>query len=317
MVADVWHNACLPDGAERERSWTLEEEVMQIRVGYELTYSCPQATPMILTLNIHDSRASDIVVPDPVCTSPSSPVSGYCDSFGNWCTRLVAPSGDFRVFAHGIVKDTGLPDIVAPQTPQTPVEALPEDALRFLLASRYCETDLLSPIAWQLFGNGPTGWGRVQAICDFVHHHIQFGYGFARSTKTAWEVYEERAGVCRDFAHLAIAFCRSMNIPARYCTGYLGDIGVPVSDAPMDFSGWFEAFLGDRWYTFDARHNTPRIGRVLIARGRDASDVAISTTFGPSFLKSFKVWTDECVGRRTSLPGSDFRDLPWESRVAS
>jgi transglutaminase-like putative cysteine protease len=250
---------------------------------------------MILALSIHPSRASDIVVADPVGTWPAWSMSGYRDSFDNHCTRIVAPAGELRLFTDALVNDTGLPDVVAPGAPQTPVEALPEETLRFLLGSRYCETDLLSPIAWQLFGNATPGWARVQAICDFVHNHIQFGYGFARSTKTAWDVYQERAGVCRDFAHLAIAFCRSMNIPARYCTGYLGDIGVPLSDAPMDFSGWFEAFLNGRWYTFDARHNTPRIGRVLIARGRDASDVAISTAFGPSFLTSFKVWTDEIV----------------------
>jgi transglutaminase-like putative cysteine protease len=271
---------------------------MQIRVGYELTYTCPQETPMILTLSIHSSRASDIIVPDPVCTCPSSPVTGYRDSFGNWCTRIVAPRGELHVFTDALVNDTGLPDIVAPGTPQTPVEALPEETLQFLMGSRYCETDLLSPIAWQLFGNTRPGWERVQAICHFVHHHMQFGYGFARSTKTAWEAYQERAGVCRDFAHLAIAFCRCVNIPARYCTGYLGDIGVPASSAPMDFSGWFEAFLDGRWYTFDARHNTPRIGRVLIARGRDASDVAISTAFGPGLLTAFRVWTDEFVARR-------------------
>jgi transglutaminase-like putative cysteine protease len=281
---------------------------MQIRVGYELTYVCPQITPVILTLSIHPSRAADIVVPDPVGVRPSCPITGYRDSFGNWCTRLVAPAGELQVFTDALVNDSGLPDVVAPGTPQTPVESLPEEALRFLLASRYCETDLLSPIAWQLFGNTPTGWDRVQAICDFVHNHITFGYGFARSTKTAWDVYQERAGVCRDFAHLAISFCRCMNIPARYCTGYLGDIGVPASDSPMDFSGWFEAFLGDRWYTFDARHNTPRIGRVLIARGRYASDVAISTVFGPSFLSKFKVWTDEVVPRRAPLLSFDFRD---------
>jgi transglutaminase-like putative cysteine protease len=224
----------------------------------------------------------------------------HTDSFGNWCTRIVAPAGEVRIFADALVSDTGLPDIVAPEAPQAPVESLPPDTLLFLLGSRYCETDLLTPIAWQLFGGTPPGWPRVQAICDYVHGRIQFGYGFARPTKTAWQVHEERAGVCRDFAHLAIAFCRSMNIPARYCTGYLGDIGVPPSDAPMDFSGWFEAFLGGDWYTFDARHNTPRIGRVLIARGRDASDVAISTAFGASALTGFRVWTDEVVAKEPS-----------------
>jgi transglutaminase-like putative cysteine protease len=275
---------------------------MQIRVGYHLTFSSPSATPMVLTLCIHPSRAADLVVPDRMCVEPWCPTPGYTDSFDNRCTRILAPAGTVRIFADGVVNDSGLPDLVAPGALQTPVESLPEETLRFLLGSRYCETDLLSPIAWQLFGNTLPGWQRVQAICDFVHGHLQFGYGFARSTKTAWEAYQERAGVCRDFAHLAIALCRSLNIPARYCTGYLGDIGVPASDAPMDFSGWFEAFLNGQWYTFDARHNTPRIGRVLIARGRDASDVAISTAFGPATLTSFKVWTDEVVAKRPFIP---------------
>jgi transglutaminase-like putative cysteine protease len=278
---------------------------MQIRVGYELTYSFDRPTPMILALSIHPSRAADVVVPDPVRSDPPCPTTGYSDSYDNWCTRVVAPSGQIRIFSDAIVNDGGLPDPVVPGACQVPVEALPPETLRFLLGSRYCETDLLSPIAWQLFGSTPMGWSRVQAICDFVHQHVRFGYGFARSTKTAWDAYRERTGVCRDFAHLAIAFCRSMNIPARYCTGYLGDIGVPPSSAPMDFSGWFEAYLDGRWYTFDARHNVPRIGRVLIARGRDASEVAISTSFGPTALKSFQVWTDEIGTRRSSGPQCD------------
>ncbi len=274
---------------------------MQIRVGYELIYGCVQPSPMILNLRIHPSRASDIVVPDEIRTEPNVPLSHQLDSFGNWCTRFVAPPGDFRIFSDALVEDSGQPDVVARGAQQTAVEHLPADALLFLRGSRYCETDLLSAIAWQMFGHTPTGWDRVQAICDFVHNHIRFGYSFARPTKTAWEVYQERAGVCRDFAHLAVAFCRSMNIPARYCTGYLGDIGVPASDAPMDFSGWFEAYLDGRWYTFDARHNTPRIGRIVLARGRDAADVAISTAFGPSMLKGFRVWTDDVSSRRPSM----------------
>jgi transglutaminase-like putative cysteine protease len=248
---------------------------------------------MILMLNVHFSRVSDIVIPDHLRTSPSLPISAYRDSFGNWCTRVVAPAGQTRIFADGLINDTGDPDVIVADARQTRVEALPEDTLMFLLGSRYCETDRLTEVAWKLFANSPTGWGRVQAICNFVHHHIAFGYAHARPTKTAWEAYQEGAGVCRDFAHLAIAFCRCMNIPARYCTGYLGDIGVPRVDAPMDFSGWFEAYLGGVWYTFDARHNAPRVGRVLIGRGRDAADVAISTTFGPNVLAGFKVWTDE------------------------
>jgi transglutaminase-like putative cysteine protease len=268
---------------------------MDIRVGYELTYDCPQEIPLVLMLRIHPCRASDIVVADPVGVQPPCPMHEYRDSFDNLCTRVVAPPGRLRIFTDARVKDSGLPDPVVPWASQTPIEALPEEAHRFLLGSRYCETDVLSPIAWQLFSHTRPGWERVQAICDFVHDRIQFGYAFARSTKTAWEAYQERAGVCRDFAHLAIALCRCMNVPARYCTGYLGDIGVPPSDAPMDFSGWFEAFLDGQWYAFDARHNTPRIGRIVIARGRDAADVAISTAFGPGHLTGFKVWTDEVV----------------------
>jgi transglutaminase-like putative cysteine protease len=268
---------------------------MKIRVGYELAYECPQVTPMILMLKIHDCHASNILVPDQVVTTPSLPLDTYRDCFGNICTRLVAPVGEVVVKTDALVSAPGEPDIVAPWAKQTPVELLPEDTLRFLIGSRYCETDRLSELAWSLFGNAPTGWGRVQAICDFVHNHLTFGYQFARSTRTAWEAYNERVGVCRDFAHLALTLCRCMNIPARYCTGYLGDIGVPASDAPMDFSGWFEAYLDGQWYTFDARHNIPRIGRIIIARGCDAADVAISTAFGPSLLKRFQVRTDEVL----------------------
>ena len=266
---------------------------MQIRVGCELVYECPQPTPMILMLNIHFTRVSDIVRPDHLVTFPSLPISSYRDSYGNWCSRIVAPAGETRITTDALINDSGLPDIVAPDAKQTPVEALPEETLIFLLGSRYCDTERLLPIAWQLFGNAPTGWGRVQAICDFVHQHIEFGYQHARPTKTAWEAYEERTGVCRDFAHLAVAFCRCMNIPARYCSGYLGDMGTPPPYPPMDFAGWFDAWLDGRWYTFDPRNNVPRIGRVLMARGRDAADVAISTTFGPNTLTGFRVWTDE------------------------
>ena len=198
--------------------------IMQIRVGYELIYDCAQPTPMILTLNIHFTRVSDIVVPDHLVTSPSIPITGYRDGFGNWCSRIVAPPGQIRLSTDAIVNDTGRPDEVAAAAQQIPVQNLPEETLLFLLGSRYCETDRLSEAAWDLFGNSPPGWARVQAICDFVHNHIVFGYEHARSTKTAWDVFNERKGVCRDYAHLAVAFCRCMNFPARYCTGYLGDI---------------------------------------------------------------------------------------------
>jgi transglutaminase-like putative cysteine protease len=265
---------------------------MQIRAGFEIVYDCPNPTPMLLMLSIHPSRLSSLRTPHRILFDRPVVATEYRDGYDNLCTRIVAPSGRLAISADFIVGDGGAPDPVVLDARQDPVEDLPDDVLTYLLGSRYCETDRLSEIAWSLFGKTPPGWRRVQAICDFVHDHLTFGYQHARPTKTAWEAYNERQGVCRDFAHLAIAFCRCMNIPARYCTGYLGDIGIPPVDAPMDFSGWFEAFLNGRWYTFDARHNTPRIGRILMGRGRDATDVAITTTFGPNSLVGFKVVTD-------------------------
>lgn len=266
---------------------------MRLRVGYELLYDCPQPTPMMLMLHIHHTRAGDIVVPDQLCTDPMVPLQAYRDGFGNWCSRIVAPAGRTRIFATAILNDTGATDPVLPGAQQHAVQDLPTEALVFLLGSRYCETDRLTEIAWQLFAQTPTGWGRVQAICDFVHAHIAFNYADARPTRTAWEAFQERRGVCRDFAHLAVAFCRCMNIPARYCTGYLGDIGIPPPYGPMDFAAWFEAYLDGAWHVFDPRNNMPRIGRVLMARGRDAVDVAITNTFGPNMLAQLTVWTDE------------------------
>jgi transglutaminase-like putative cysteine protease len=266
---------------------------MQIRVGYELVYELPQATPMILALSVHYSRASDLLRPDNMVTNPAVPITAYRDGFGNWCSRILAPKGTISISADTVLNDSGRPDPISPYAMQHPVEQLPEEALVFLLGSRYCETDRLTEAAWRLFGGTPLGWQRVQAICDFVHHHIKFGYEHASPTKTAWDVFNQPLGVCRDYAHLAVAFCRAMNIPARYCTGYLGDIGMPPPYATMDFAGWFEAYLGGQWHTFDPRNNEPRIGRVLIARGRDAADVAITTTFGPNTLKRFFVRTDE------------------------
>ncbi|WP_153162240.1 transglutaminase family protein [Zoogloea sp. 1C4] len=266
---------------------------MKIRIGFDLIYDCPQPTPMILTLTVHASRVADLITPDLLVTEPAVPVTAYRDTFGNWCSRLLAPKGTLRLTTDAIVHDSGLPDVVVPNARQTPVTELPDETLLFLLGSRYCETDRLTDVAWKLFGHTPPGWARVQAVCDHVHSHIAFGYEHARHTKTAWDVFHERVGVCRDYAHLAITFCRCLNIPARYCTGYLGDMGMPPPYGPMDFAGWFEVWLDGHWYTFDARNNTPRIGRVLIARGRDAADVAISNTFGPNALKRFIVRTDE------------------------
>lgn len=273
---------------------------MNIRIGYELVFNCPQATPMILALNVHPSRTPNLVIPDPVMTDPPIPVAVYFDSYGNQCARIVAPKGVLRLSTDAVINDSGLPDAINPQARQTAVEQLPDQTLLFLLGSRYCETDPLADTAWQLFDNNVTGWSRVQAICDYVHNHIEFGYHHARNNKTAYEVLQEKRGVCRDFAHLAIALCRCMNIPARYCTGYLGDMGIPPPYGQMDFAAWFEAYLDGRWYIFDPRNNIPRIGRILIARGRDAADVAISTAFGPNTLESFKVRTDEISGELTA-----------------
>jgi transglutaminase-like putative cysteine protease len=266
---------------------------VKIRIGYEIAYECPKPTPMLLVLSVHPSRLGDLATPHRIVFDPPISHADYRDGFGNICTRIVAPAGALTISCDQIVTDPGTPDIVVPDAEQHAIEDLPEDALVFLLGSRYCETDRLSEAAWALFGAVPPGWPRVQAVCDFVHDHMRFGYEHARPTKSAWDAYRERTGVCRDFAHLAVALCRCMNVPARYCTGYLGDIGVPPSDAPMDFSGWFEAYLGGRWYTFDARHNCPRIGRIVMARGRDATDVAISTSFGSSLLTGFTVVTNQ------------------------
>jgi transglutaminase-like putative cysteine protease len=266
---------------------------MQIRLGYELNYSFPQPTPMILALSIHYSRASDIIIPDYVTTDPPVAIGGYRDGFGNWCTRIVAPRGHIQIKTDALVRDTGQPDRVVPDAWQHSVQDLPEETLVFLLGSRYCETDLLSQAAWDMFGQSQPGWARVQAICDYVHHRIKFDYQQARATRTAWEALNECTGVCRDFAHLAIALCRCLNIPARYCTGYLGDMGTLPPYGVGDFAAWIEVYIGGGWHTFDPRNNVPRIGRVLLARGRDASDVAIATTFGPFTLESFRVWTDD------------------------
>jgi transglutaminase-like putative cysteine protease len=226
-------------------------------------------------------------------TEPQLDVRTYIDSFGNKCARFVAPPGRLRLSMATTIRDSGEKDPVHLAAPENAVGELPNEVLTYLLSSRYCEVDRLSNIAVELFGNVAPGWNRVQAICDYVHNHIVFAYADARRTRTAWEAFNERKGVCRDFAHLAIALCRCMNIPARYCTGYLGDMGTPPPYSTMDFAAWFEAYLGGAWHTFDPRNNVPRIGRILIARGRDAADVAIATTFGPHWLERFTVCTDE------------------------
>jgi transglutaminase-like putative cysteine protease len=266
---------------------------MRISAGCQIVYDCPQPTPMLLVVTPHPSCAPDLVGPHELAFDPPVAARSYNDGFGNVCTRIVAPAGRLTIATRMLVEDSGMPDPVIRAAWQRSVEELPDEMLIYLLGSRYCDTDRLSDIAWSLFGQGPTGWDRVQAICDYVHDRIAFGYEHARATRTASEAFTERRGVCRDYAHLAITLCRCVNIPARYCTGYLGDIGMPPPYGPMDFAAWFEVYLDDRWHTFDARNNVPRIGRILLARGRDATDVAIATTFGPCTLAGFSVFTDE------------------------
>ncbi|MFI7587267.1 transglutaminase family protein [Spongisporangium articulatum] len=275
---------------------------MRIRLGYRIGYEFEQPTAMIATLNVHHSRVSDLERPDVMRTSPTVDYTSYRDGYGNWCNRLVAPAGAFAVTTDTVVRDPGTLDEVPETDYSLKVEYLPQEALVYLLASRFCESDLLSEAAWDLFGQLPRDWSMVQAISRFVHEHITFDHAAARPTMSAAEVFETRRGVCRDFAHLGVALCRAMNIPARYCTGYLGDIGVP-DNPPMDFSGWFEVYLSGGWHTVDPRNFVPRTGRVLIARGRDAADVAITTTFGPNVMTHFEVWTDELPDPSASSGG--------------
>lgn len=263
---------------------------MLIRFGYDITVTCENPTPMICLMDVRPERHGDMQAAEQIITAPAVETHTYIDMFGNICRRFTAPPGEFSIWADGTIADSGAYDPVHLDAEEVPIPDLPDDCLAYLGGSRYCETDRLSQTAWDLFENVAPGWGRVQAICDFVHGHLTFGYENARATRTAREAYEERIGVCRDFAHLAITFCRCMNIPARYVNGHLGDIGVPILD-PMDFSAWMEVYLGSEWMTFDPRNNTPRIGRIQVAHGRDAADVPLINSFGPHSLKSFRVWT--------------------------
>jgi transglutaminase-like putative cysteine protease len=267
--------------------------MIRIKVGCDLSFELAQPTPMIVVLNVHYSRASDLEQPDYVITRPRVSLEGYRDSFGNWCYRFLAPAGHFEILTNAIVRDSGEWDGVALAAVQHSVEELPAETLQFLLASRYCETDRLMDEAWRLFGNVAPGWARVQAVCDYVHDIMNFGYEYSRPTRTAFEAYTERHGVCRDYAHLAITFCRCLNIPTRYCTGYITDIGLPPPYEAMDFAAWMEVYLGGHWHVFDPRNNAPRIGRVLVAYGRDAADVPLTHSFGPNTLSKFLVWAEE------------------------
>ena len=266
---------------------------MLIRLGYDIIFDAPAPVATVALLKVHPSRVDDLRMPDELHLEPTTEVTTYLDSFGNNCCRFLAPAGQIRICNSTLIYDAGIPDPVAPSAREVPPQDLPHEALRYLLSSRYCEVDRMLNIATELFAGVAPGWNRVQSVCQWVHDKVKFGYEYASATKTALDVFADRKGVCRDFQHLAITMCRALNIPARYATGYLGDIGVPPAPVAMDFSAWFEAYLEDRWWTFDARHNHPRIGRVLMAVGRDASDVALTTSFGTANLLEFRVTTDE------------------------
>jgi transglutaminase-like putative cysteine protease len=270
---------------------------MQIAYGYRIDMVCDHRTPVITMLDVHPDRAGDRVTLDlpqvtALATGETLDASMiYTDQFGNLCRRIMAPAGGFSIRADGVIRDSGLPDQADLLAEHVPPERLPHETLVYLLGSRYCETDLLVQEAWSRFGHIAGGHAKVKAICDFTHGHIRFDYNSARSTRSAHDAFREGVGVCRDYAHLALTLCRCLNIPARYCTGYLGEIGVPPDPNPGDFSGWFEAFVGGRWWTFDARHNKARIGRIVMARGRDATDVPILNSFGAHVLQHFEVIT--------------------------
>lgn len=276
---------------------------MLIRVGYSMTIEVAQPTHLVTMMGVHPERASDLKWQSPTETFPKVTKRAFIDQYGNSCLRMVAPAGEFTITQDAVVTDTGEPDPIQPEAIEWSSDRVPDDCLRYLTGSRYCETDRLSQLAWRLFGDVEPGWARVQAVCDYVHDRMAFSYGYARATRTALEAHQECVGVCRDFAHLAISFCRCLNIPARYVNGYLGDIGVEPDPSPMDFSAWFEVYLGGRWYAFDARHNRPRIGRVVVARGRDAMDVPLLHSFGLHTLRVFRVWADEVDSRASVSPG--------------
>jgi len=269
---------------------------MLIKIGYDISLNLSVPSAVLCALFVHPDREKDLLAPEDFCVTPELPVEFYHDMFGNKCARVTAGAGPIRFTSSATVRDSGLPDAYEPHAIQHEVQDLPVDVLPYVLPSRYCDSDShLLAFAWNRFGTTPKGWIRVQAIVDFVHKHLRFDYQKARADRTASDGFREGVGVCRDFTHLAITLCRCMNIPARYATGYLGDIGVPPVPDPMDFSAWFEVYLNHQWYTFDARHNRQRIGRIVMARGRDASDVALTTVFGSHLLTKFTVVTDEVM----------------------
>ena len=288
---------------------------MLILSEFNIQFHLPCKTPMVTLLHLYPSLASrlrsgdELLIENLVSADPADNIvvrtTDYLDSFGNHCARFMAPAGHLKLSGSNIIDAEPTPDPVYPGARQVPVEDLPSDTLQYLLSSRYCEVDRFVPIAFDLFGSIPEGWQRATAIRDWVHEKVAFSYNAARSTKTAMDVFTERIGVCRDFQHLAITLSRCMNIPARYVTGYIGDIRMPVG-GPGDFSAWYQVFLDGQWMDLDARHNYPRLGRILMAIGRDAADVAITTSFGSAQLTYFYVESNEVDenGRQVPKPES-------------
>ncbi len=265
---------------------------MRLRIGFDFTIVSEIATPTAAIVRPRDSDAHALI-DERLTIEPALDLHRYQDSFGNLVWRWLAPAGTMTMRYDAIADRDRLPDEVLADLPGTPVSELPDEAIVYTLPSRYCPSDMVIGDAWNLFGATPDGWARVQAICDWAHANIAYGYGNSISTTSGYDAYLNRAGVCRDFAHIGVMFCRALNIPARYVYGYLPDIDVPYNPTPMDFHAWFEAYVGGAWRTFDARHNQPRVGRVVIARGRDAVDTAIMTSYGNSRLTGFTVWADE------------------------
>jgi transglutaminase-like putative cysteine protease len=265
---------------------------LRIDVGCEFVYEVEVPTPAIFMVR-PEVQDGQYVLAERWSLEPHAPFHDYRDLYGNICRRTMLPAGRSTIRYFGQVEVSNELDPYAPYAVQYTAEALPDDVLIYTLPSRYCVSDLLGDEAWRLFGATPPGWARVQAICDYVNAHLRFSYGTSTPSTTALDAYQARTGVCRDFAHLAISFCRAMNIPCRYAFGYLPDIDVPPPDAPMDFCAWFEAFLDGKWFTFDPRNNQRRRGRAVIARGRDALDVAMVTTYGQALLHAMVVTAEE------------------------
>jgi transglutaminase-like putative cysteine protease len=304
--------ACNPRA--EHNSVTTNAERMRIRVGCEFEYASEAAVPMLMMVRAQPDREQRTLY-ESRWTEPQVAVREYVDTFDNHCWRFTAPAGPFRIRYDAVVATSSQADPVVPDALLVPVEDLPDATLVYTLASRYIQSDLLVNQAWDLFGGTPPTWQRVQAVCDWVHANVAYETAGNSPTITALDVFERRIGVCRDFALLATAFCRALNIPARYTFGYLPDIAVEPPDVPMDFHAWFEAYIGDRWYAFDARHNEPRIGRVVIGRGRDAVDVALVTQYGATTLKSMTVWADEVTDARPRDDDADELEAAERSRA--